>query len=87
MDTRTLEQYQLEVAEIVKRFKFNWSTYVQYIHLVKEIGELGEALTVKEGIRKGGGGEKAQADHGNVELANKYNVRLSSEYDSRAPFM
>lgn len=67
MDTKTLEEYQKEVAKMVKRFKFDWSSYVQYIHLVEEVGELGEALTVKEGDRQQGSGEKAQADHGYVE--------------------
>ncbi len=89
MDTKTLEEYQREVAKIVKRFKFSWSSYVQYIHLVEEVGELGEALTVKEEDRQKGSGEKAQADHGNIEeefgdilftliaLANKYDVDFS----------
>lgn len=89
MDNKTLGQYQKEVAELVKKFNFNWSTYVQYIHLTEEVGELGEALTVKEGDRRSGSGEKAQADHGNIEeefgdvlftlmeLSNKYNVSLS----------
>jgi NTP pyrophosphatase (non-canonical NTP hydrolase) len=89
MDNKTLEQYQKEVAELVKKFNFNWSTYVQYIHLVEEVGELGEALTVKEGDREAGSGERAQADHGDIkeelgdvlftlmELANKYNVSLT----------
>lgn len=88
MDSKTLEQYQKEVAELVKQFNFNWSTYIQYVHLVEEVGELGEALTVKEGDRQVGSGKKAQADHGNIEeelgdvlftlieLANKYNVSL-----------
>ncbi|NCO88350.1 hypothetical protein AUK04_00350 [Candidatus Roizmanbacteria bacterium CG2_30_33_16] len=40
------KQYQKEVAELVKKFNFNWSVYVQYIHLVEEVGELGETLTV-----------------------------------------
>lgn len=89
MDTKTLEEYQKEVANIVKRFEFDWSSYIQYIHLVEEVGELGEALTVKEGDRQNGSGEKGQADHGNIEeefgdvlftlmeLANKYNISLS----------
>lgn len=89
MDNKTLTQYQKEVAELVKQFNFNWSTYIQYIHLVEEMGELGEALTVKEGDRKEGSGEKAQADHGNldeelgdvlfslIELANRYNINLT----------
>ena len=88
MNNKSLEQYQKEVAELVKKFNFNWSTYVQFIHLVEEVGELGEALTVKQGDRKAGSGEKALADHGDIEeeigdvlfslidLANRYNLNL-----------
>lgn len=85
---KSLKQNQKEVAELVKKFSFNWSAYVQYIHLVEEMGELGEALTVKQGDRRAGSGEKALADHGDVEeeigdvlfslidLANRYNLSL-----------
>ncbi|NCO88700.1 hypothetical protein AUK04_00885 [Candidatus Roizmanbacteria bacterium CG2_30_33_16] len=85
---KTLDQYQKEVAEIIKKFNFNWSAHVQFIHLVEEVGELGEALTVKQGDRKGGSGKKALADHGDIEeeigdilfslinLANRYNLSL-----------
>jgi len=88
MNKKTLDQYQKEVAELVKKFNFNWSTYVQYIHLVEEVGELGEALTVKQGDRKTGSGKKALADHGDIEeeigdvlfslidLSNRYNLSL-----------
>ena len=44
MNIKTLAQYQKEVAELVKRFNFNWSTYIQFIHLVEEAGELGEII-------------------------------------------
>ena len=85
---KTLDQYQKEVAEIIKKFNSNWSAYVQFIHLVEEVGELGEALTVKQGDRKGGSGKKALADHGDIEeeigdilfslidLANRYSLSL-----------
>jgi len=85
---KTLGQYQKAVTELVKKFNFNWSTYVQYIHLVEEVGELGEALTVKQGDRKTGSGKKALADHGDIEeeigdvlfslidLSNRYNLSL-----------
>ena len=88
MNNKSLEQYQKEVAELVKKFNFNWSAYVQYIHLVEEVGELGEALTVKQGDRKAGSGEKALADHEDIEeeigdvlfslidLTNRYNLSL-----------
>jgi len=67
------KQYQKEVAELVKKFNFNWSVYVQYIHLVEEVGELGETLTVMQGDRQVGSGEKALADHGDIVTA-KQNV-------------
>jgi len=89
MNTKTLNQYQKEVSDLAKKFNFNWTTYLQYIHLVEEVGELGESLTVKEGDRKAGSGENAQADHEDIieelgdvlftliELANKYDVSLT----------
>jgi len=67
MDSKTVEQVQKEIHEWTRDKGFKWSLYVQYIHLVEEIGELGESLTVFQGDRKQGSGEKALADHGNVE--------------------
>ena len=90
---KTLDEYQKIVKKIAQEFNFNWITYIQFIHLVEEVGELGEALTVKEEDRQMGSGEKAQADHGNIEeefgdvlftlmeLANKYNISLSKMMD------
>ena len=63
----TLKDYQKKVKELAKKFNFNWSNYVQYIHLIEEVGELGEALTVHKGDRKAGSGEKALADHNDLE--------------------
>jgi len=60
---KTLTQYQEEVKRLVKKFNLNWSVYIRYIHLVEEIGELGEAITVHQGDRKAGSGESALADH------------------------
>lgn len=67
MNSKTVEQIQKEIHEWVRDKGLKWSLYVQYIHLVEEIGELGESLTVFQGDRKQGSGEKALADHGNVE--------------------
>lgn len=89
MSPKTLREYQLQVKEAAKKFNFNWSNYVQYIHLVEEVGELGEALTVQQGDRKSGSGENAEADHNNpkdeigdvlftvMELANNLNLDVS----------
>lgn len=63
----TIKDSQHKVRDIVKAFNFNWSSYVQYIHLVEEVGELGEALTVHHGDRKSGNGDQALADHSSVE--------------------
>ncbi|MDP4011201.1 MAG: MazG-like family protein [Candidatus Roizmanbacteria bacterium] len=63
----TLSEHQQKVKEIVRIFNFNWPLYVQYIHLVEEVAELGEALTVYNGDRKSGSGETALADHNDVE--------------------
>lgn len=89
MSSKTLEKYQQEVKETAKKFNFDWSNYVQFIHLVEEVGELGEALTVQQGDRKGGSGENAEADHTSpeneigdilftvIELANNLNLDVS----------
>lgn len=58
-----MNKLQKRVRKVVADFGFNWSTYVQYIHLIEEVGELGEALTVHAGDRKAGEGTSALADH------------------------
>ena len=64
---KTLNEYQKNVKKIAQEFNFNWTRYVQFIHLVEEVAELGEALTVFNGDRKAGKGEAALADHSNIE--------------------
>ena len=88
MSSKSLTELQKEVKECAEKFNFGWSDYVQYIHLVEEVAELGEALTVQAGDRKAGSGESALADHtdpkeelGDVlftvmQLANQLNVNL-----------
>ncbi|MEI7578527.1 MAG: MazG nucleotide pyrophosphohydrolase domain-containing protein [bacterium] len=83
-----LPQLQKDVHEVAMKFKFNWSNYVQYVHLVEEVAELGEALTVHLGDRKSGSGESALADHADLqeefgdvlftvcELANQLDIDL-----------
>lgn len=66
MAPKTLQDFQKQTQEIIDRFKFDWSTYVQYIHLVEEVAELGEAITVAQGDRKKGRGEQALADHSDL---------------------
>ena len=85
---KTLSEYQKEVEKIEKEFNFKWPLYVRFIHLVEEVGELGEAITVKNGDRKSGSGEKGLADHADLEeefgdtlfslfdLANKLQIDL-----------
>ena len=89
IEPKTLVQYQEKVKELVKRFNLDWSIYVRYIHLVEELGEMGEALTVDQGDRKKGSGESALADHtdlkeelgdvlfGLIDIANKLEVNMS----------
>ncbi len=67
MALKTLKQYQHEVGRSARGFKFHWSNYVQFMHLVEEVGELGEAITVHEGDRKSGSGGSALADHADVK--------------------
>ena len=70
-----------------------WSAYADYCHLVEEIGELGEALTVKHGERQAGDGALGFADHSDIEeeigdvifsaivLANKFDVDLDKCFE------
>ena len=64
---KTLDKYQKAVKKISQEFNFNWSIYVQFIHLVEEVAEFGEALTVFKGDRKAGEGKIALADHSDIE--------------------
>ena len=67
MTSKSLADLQEDVKKCVERFNFGWSHYVQYIHLVEEVAELGEALTVHQGDRAAGSGENALADHTDVK--------------------
>lgn len=59
-----------DAPQIVKdwtgKYGFKWSTYAAYCHLVEELGELGEAITVAQGERKAGSGEESLADHSDM---------------------
>lgn len=88
MNSKTLSELQKKVKECAEKFNFGWSNYVQYIHLVEEVAELGEALTVQQGDRDAGSGESALADHNDpkeelgdvlftvMQLANQLDVNL-----------
>ena len=65
--SKKLDEFQKEVERIIEEFNFNWSEYVQFAHLVEEVGELGEAITVELGDRKAGSGSSALADHSDIE--------------------
>ncbi len=67
MASKSIGDLQEEVKKCVARFNFAWPPYVQYIHLVEEVAELGEALTVHQGDWKAGSGENALADHTDVK--------------------
>jgi len=67
MKSKTLAQYQKEIQRLVEKFDLGWSVYVRYIHLVEEVGELGEAITVHQGDRETGSGEAALADHTDIK--------------------
>ena len=85
---KTLKNLQKDVKDCAESFNFDWSNYVQYIHLVEDVAELGEALTVDQGDRKAGSGEQALADHTDpkeelgdilfttLQLANQLNVNM-----------
>ena len=90
--TNTIKTLQQQVRKVVNKFGFQWSDYVQYIHLVEEVGELGEALTVHLGDRQAGSGSEALADHADVkeelgdvffnllEIANRLDISMDEVY-------
>ena len=89
MTNITLSELQKIIAEWVKKNNFGWSNYAAYCHLVEEVGELGESITVASGERKAGSGAQALADHTNVseelgdvlfsliDISNRYNIDLN----------
>jgi NTP pyrophosphatase (non-canonical NTP hydrolase) len=91
---KSLNGYQNKIKDVAESFKFGWSNYVQYAHLVEEVAELGEAITVHEGDRKAGSGEAALADHSDVkeeigdifftlgQISNQLGVKLEDAMDS-----
>jgi NTP pyrophosphatase (non-canonical NTP hydrolase) len=93
MSSQSLSHYQKTTHDLAKKFNFNWSNYVQYIRLVEEVGELGEALTVHQGDRQSGSGESALADHADLDeefgdilftlfqLANQLSIDLDQAMD------
>lgn len=88
MRTTCLKEAQLKVKKWTNKNGFKWSVYADFCHLVEEVGELGEALTVKQGERKAGSGSKGLADHSDVNeeigdilfslmaIANRFKVNL-----------
>lgn len=93
MSKYNIKKFQQDVDEILDSFPFSWSNYAHYVHLVEEIGELGEAMTVYEGDRKAGTGEKALADHSDIKeeigdtlfalvrVANKLGIDIDEAID------
>lgn len=83
-----LGKIQQAVRTWIDEKGFKWSPYANYCHLVEEVGELGEALVVKQGEREAGEGARMCADHSDMEeeigdvifsaivLANMYGIDL-----------
>lgn len=67
MKNLTLKNAQKIVKEWIESKGSKWSAYAEYCHLVEEVGELGEALTVQQGERQPGSGEKGLADHHDMD--------------------
>jgi len=63
MKQKSLEDFEKQTKDVIKKFNYNWSLYAHFAHLVEEVGELGEAITVHTGERKAGSGKKALASH------------------------
>ena len=73
MKLKTLTQYQEEVKRLVKKFNLNWSVYIRYIHLVEEIGELGEAITADHTDLKE---ELGDALFGLIDIASQLGISM-----------
>ena len=94
MDELDLKNLQKIVKNWVKTKGFKWSAYAEFCHLVEEVGELGEALTVKQGERQAGSGYEGLADHSDLEeeigdilfsligIANRFNIDLENCFNS-----
>lgn len=67
MKTLTLKKVQQIIKDWTDTKEFKWSAYGEYCHLVEEIGELGEALTVQQGERSAGSGTEGLADHSDMD--------------------
>ncbi len=88
MKNISLKDTQKAVKDWTDKYGFKWSTYAAYCHLVEELGELGEAITVEQGERKAGSGEEGLADHSNmleeigdvlfctIDMANRFGIDI-----------
>ena len=88
MKNISLKDAQKIVKDWTAKYDFKWSTYAAYCHLVEEIGEIGEAITVGQGERKAGFGEEGFADHSDmleeigdvlfctIDMANRFGVDI-----------
>lgn len=84
----SLKDAQKAVKDWTAEFGLKWSTYAAYCHLVEEVGELGEAITVEQGERKTGSGEEGFADHSDmleevgdvlfctIDMANRFGIDI-----------
>jgi len=89
----SLKDAQKIVDEWIEEKGLKLSEYAKFCRLVEEVGELGEAMTVKMGERKAGCGSKRLADHSDlgeelgdilfslIEIANVFNINLESCFD------
>lgn len=91
---KTIKDIQKITKEWVNQKGFKWTSYAEYCHLVEEIGELGEALTVQHGERQAGSGSQGHADHSDMDeeigdvlfstivMANRYNIDIEKCFNN-----
>jgi NTP pyrophosphatase (non-canonical NTP hydrolase) len=94
MGNLDLKLLQKDVKKWTDTKGFKWSAYAEFCHLVEEVGELGEALTVKHGEREAGSGSKGLADHSDMKeelgdvlfslivIANRFGIDLENCFNS-----
>lgn len=63
---KSLLMYEDTIREITQKENLDRPEYVQYIQMIGEVSELGEALTVHQGDRASGSGNSAMADNANM---------------------
>ncbi|MFC1711105.1 MazG nucleotide pyrophosphohydrolase domain-containing protein [Patescibacteria group bacterium] len=83
-----LKQLTDKTVKITNKFSRKWGKHTRFVDLVEEVGEIANAILVKEGkkpkktLHKGNSLEDALSDtlFNLILLAHQYNIDLETEY-------